>query len=238
MESIKKLAIFVFIVALLVNAVSADLVISREANTRIILGEQVSVSIKIVNDYDSETFIFVKEQLSPDLELVDPKKPSYTITKVNIPILTWNEKLAPKEKKVITYTIKPNILGKFSILPTEIRDESREELYFAEVLTLNVLCIPDSSCNGFENHINCPADCPSGSADNVCDFRIDGVCDPDCEPDSDIDCKKEESKKEIGFSISILFLNNPIMTLLIAFALLVLFSYGIYMLTKKKSNGI
>ncbi len=61
---------------------------------------------------------------------------------------------------------------------------------------------PDCTCdhNGFcdigrENYYNCPADCPSGSADGVCDKVKDGICDPDCAPGADPDCAKTDDSK-------------------------------------------
>lgn len=56
------------------------------------------------------------------------------------------------------------------------------------------LCNNDGTCdvsNG-ENFLSCPADCPSGGSDDLCDGVFDGTCDPDCEAqgrsDRDTDC--------------------------------------------------
>lgn len=46
----------------------------------------------------------------------------------------------------------------------------------------------DGICSLGENYFNCSQDCPSGSADGVCDLIKDGKCDPDCEPGRDPDC--------------------------------------------------
>ncbi|MEA1959210.1 MAG: hypothetical protein U9N44_06070, partial [Chloroflexota bacterium] len=48
----------------------------------------------------------------------------------------------------------------------------------------------DGVCGEYENHICCPADCPSGSADGYCDGASDGKCDPDCIVGTDPDCKE------------------------------------------------
>ena len=38
----------------------------------------------------------------------------------------------------------------------------------------------DRTCGFPENHLTCPADCPSGATDEYCDGIIDGRCDRDC----------------------------------------------------------
>ncbi len=50
------------------------------------------------------------------------------------------------------------------------------------------LCNRNGVCETeFENHLNCKADCKSGSPEGYCDSLSDGVCDPDCDG-SDPDC--------------------------------------------------
>lgn len=48
----------------------------------------------------------------------------------------------------------------------------------------------DDRCGLPENYRNCPKDCPSGGADEICDMVSDGVCDSDCRNNEDPDCKK------------------------------------------------
>ena len=45
---------------------------------------------------------------------------------------------------------------------------------------ISTLCAQDKICQRPENAISCPADCPTGSADNYCDRVPDNKCDPDC----------------------------------------------------------
>ncbi|MEK6968361.1 MAG: hypothetical protein AABX51_07060 [Nanoarchaeota archaeon] len=51
---------------------------------------------------------------------------------------------------------------------------------------------PNSICDSSETYITCPQDCPSGSADKVCDRVKDGKCDPDCPASLDLDCTQTE----------------------------------------------
>lgn len=46
----------------------------------------------------------------------------------------------------------------------------------------------DGTCGVPENCKSCPADCPSGLADAVCDGVKDGRCDPECTASQDTDC--------------------------------------------------
>ncbi|MFH1424392.1 MAG: hypothetical protein ABIG20_01790 [archaeon] len=63
---------------------------------------------------------------------------------------------------------------------------------------LPVYCNHDESCDESESFLSCPADCPSGSLDNICDRELyDNVCDPDCDPIYDSkDCNVTEEELE------------------------------------------
>ena len=77
-----------------------------------------------------------------------------------------------------------------------------DNLIFYEELP--AFCNEDTICDPSENFFSCEVDCPSGSADGVCDGKLyDGICDHDCDPKSDWkDCnisievvKKHEEKQ-------------------------------------------
>src|SRR5512139_1734236 len=52
----------------------------------------------------------------------------------------------------------------------------------------------DRSCGRPENSRSCPADCPTGGWDDLCDGARDGRCDPDCaEGRGDADCTGEHT---------------------------------------------
>jgi putative hemolysin len=53
----------------------------------------------------------------------------------------------------------------------------------------------DGTCGLPETYATCPQDCPSGSADGICDKAADGICDEDCvmlNITGDPDCKQAE----------------------------------------------
>lgn len=61
-----------------------------------------------------------------------------------------------------------------------------EEVLYRD--NIRFLCREDGKCQTSENYASCPGDCPSGSADGLCDRKDDQVCDPDC-LDGDKDCQ-------------------------------------------------
>jgi putative hemolysin len=65
---------------------------------------------------------------------------------------------------------------------TEVEVTELMGLRFADVFC------GDDFCHFSENFNTCPADCPSGSYDSICDETIDGLCDPDCDTEADVDC--------------------------------------------------
>jgi len=50
------------------------------------------------------------------------------------------------------------------------------------------LCNTNGLCEGNENYLSCPKDCPLNEKDGICINKADGVCDPDCLPGYDPDC--------------------------------------------------
>ncbi len=53
----------------------------------------------------------------------------------------------------------------------------------------NCACDSNGYCDKpYENHVNCPVDCPPENRDGFCTKRADGICDPDCLPGQDPDC--------------------------------------------------
>lgn len=80
----------------------------------------------------------------------------------------------------------------------------------------------DGSCGIPENVLSCPADCPPGGRDNLCDGKRDGRCDPDC-PDGagDPDCGG----------------GPPVLLYLAGMAVLAAAALGIYLYLKRKGSA-
>jgi hypothetical protein len=56
----------------------------------------------------------------------------------------------------------------------------------------NCICNMNGICEReFEDHVNCPNDCPPNYPDKLCYKRKDGLCDPDCTIGEDPDCETE-----------------------------------------------
>jgi hypothetical protein len=55
-------------------------------------------------------------------------------------------------------------------------------------MSVKPICNKDGICYTNEDYLNCPEDCPTGSADGICDKIKDETCDPDCKWQEDADC--------------------------------------------------
>ena len=94
----------------------------------------------------------------------------------------------------------------------------------------NCICDRNGVCEtDFENHSNCPMDCPPAYPDGLCYQRKDGFCDPDCAVGEDADCQekttstsllgKETRPPESGFGDILPYLAVLIIAVSIAFIL-------------------
>jgi hypothetical protein len=185
-------SIMFFLFFLLQKSYAANIQIVRNAPTEINFGDILEVNISINNLENSELWISVKEHIAN----ADPVYPESFYTErcpvkfcVEYPFYEWNVTIPSLSTYTITYQVKPKGIGIFSIGPTEVTTSSGQ-LFESDALVIKVHCIANGICepNKGENYITCPEDCPSGSADGVCDLVKDGRCDPDCAPGTDPDC--------------------------------------------------
>jgi len=191
--------IFFFTLFFLQISYASNIEITKTSKSKITIGDELEVEISISNLENSEIEVSVKEQITN----ADPVQPESFYTKkcqvgfcVEPPFYMWNVTLSPLSTYTIDYKIKPLSFGNFSIPPTEVKTSSGE-LFYSNRLNVIVHCITNGICqpDKGENYFTCPEDCPSGSADDVCDLIKDGRCDPDCVPSADPDCS--EVKKPI-----------------------------------------
>lgn len=173
---------------------AADIQVTKSSASQIKIGDILEVTISINNLGSSAIDVAVKESIAG----ADPVDPSaFNIVKcppdiklcAELPYYSWNVTLNPSSIYTITYKIKPLTLGTFKIPATKVTNVLGE-VFYSDSLQISVLCNSNSICesNLGENYFNCPQDCPSGSADGVCDLIKDGKCDPDCTPGTDSDC--------------------------------------------------
>ncbi|VVB51772.1 Uncharacterised protein [uncultured archaeon] len=82
-----------------------------------------------------------------------------------------------------------------------IKDGQEVEVTEAMGLSFLETTCGDKHCGFPENSQTCPADCPSGGLDNLCDGVKDGICDKDCvtqnNTQSDPDCAQTTSSSAI-----------------------------------------
>ncbi len=198
---------FVLVLSLIVlDAVSAQeiAVEKRVEQESVRAGSLLAVRITVHNLGGSVENVVVQEVVvgaepfSP-AELVVPQAPVGFIG-VRLPYYEWELSLAPGDSEEILYIIRPLTPGEYVIAPTRAYANGRQ--FLSRSATVTIACNANSVCEpGFsENHMNCPADCPSGSGDLLCDFAADGVCDPDCAVDADSDCHLPEYAESAGSS--------------------------------------
>lgn len=63
------------------------------------------------------------------------------------------------------------------------------------------LCDKNFICQGYENYLSCPLDCPLAASDEYCVNKKDGVCDPDCLTGADPDCELSLDKRKKVFTL-------------------------------------
>ena len=163
----------------------------KESPSEINLNDVIEINIHVLNPYNTEREFLINENLPQDIEVIDP---TIVFTKKNdaleVKYYEWKTTISPNSIKTITYKIRPLSLGEYSIGATEVIDSLTIENYISNPITFKVKCISNNQCNANENSLTCPEDCPTGSADGICDYKADNVCDPDC--DDEPDCKKSD----------------------------------------------
>lgn len=215
----KKLALILIGLLLIVPAVYSLEIISRTAPEEIKLGDILEVAITITNPTDNILDMEISEQLPPDVEFIDPAAPTETkqYDALSFSILKWSVSLEAGETKTINYKIKPTALGEFSSPATEAKDTVTKQSYPASSdLTVMVKCSLDSTCGEGENYLNCPEDCAPSGKDGICNNAYDQVCDQDCGTGSDPDCKTGSSAKLI------LYIAGAIVLIIIILVILVI----------------
>ena len=195
-----KYLFFLLVFASFMPFVNANFLVTRDSISAINYGEVLEVNISIFNNESRDKEVFVYEQVQ-DAEFIQPSKPSYTVSKNQIPFFKWQFSVPAGKIKVISYKVKPLTIGEYKSAPTKIVVDGKS--YYSSVLKVKINCVPDGVCGSGENFLNCMEDCESGIADGICDNLVDGRCDPDCADDSDC------AEKELGFiERVILFLRN------------------------------
>ncbi len=190
-----KYLIFLLMLAYFIPITNANFLVTRESASNINYGDILEVNISIFNNESSDKEVFVYEQVQ-DAEFIQPSKPSYTVSKNQIPFFKWQFSVPSEKIKVISYKIKPLTIGEYKSAPTKIVVDDKS--YYSSSLKVKVNCFIDGVCSAGENFLNCREDCESGMEDGICDNLVEGRCDPDCADDSDCEEKKLNFFERIG----------------------------------------
>jgi hypothetical protein len=150
-------------------------------------GTELAIALKISNHGVEHVNAQVYEDLRLGLEYLDTNELGYHIYEgLKIPYYTWKISLDPASTKTLTYRVIPKDVGLITFPSAIVIDEFSNHVESNTTL-LTITCKPNGTCDPGENTIFCPQDCPSGSADDLCDGIQDNRIDPDCQSGFDPD---------------------------------------------------
>ncbi|MEM7827051.1 MAG: hypothetical protein QXQ40_02395 [Candidatus Aenigmatarchaeota archaeon] len=196
--------ILIFCFVYVVNA--SEISVNRECAKAASIGSIIQINITVKNNANIEKNIRVEETVGV-FDVIEPNPiipaPEEGMIGLRNPYFQWNFTLLPNTEKTVYYKFKVVAPGDIILSPTEIYVNG--DVIYTDVCVINILCNQNKKCElelG-ENYFNCPKDCPSGSADGICDLIKDKVCDPDCEAYTDFDCHCGNGKCEVKLSENI-----------------------------------
>jgi hypothetical protein len=170
---------------------ASDVSVYRECPVSEKIGSVVQINITVENTGTIEKSITVNENVG-NFEAISPKPivpvPTPGTIGLGPPYYEWNFTLPPNSKNTVSYTVKLVNPGDITLSPTTAYADG--ETIYTDVCMIKVICNQNGACEADlgENYFTCSEDCPSGSADGVCDLIEDGRCDPDCASGTDPDC--------------------------------------------------
>jgi hypothetical protein len=178
-----------------------NLSITRIAPTEKAFGEKIWIVIQIENTGAEEVeFQFVEQLGNAEFDTVQAlatlvDDPGYRISPP-IPSTTdgfyiwrfvWKVTLKPGNKTYLTYWLIPAHAGDYVISPAQVIIASQR--YSTASWIIKIACLTDGVCQASQSEtvLNCPEDCKTGQADDICQAVLDGVIDPDCDDGCDPD---------------------------------------------------
>jgi hypothetical protein len=209
----KKIMI-ILIFLLLINVTYAQNIdIIREVIPEYTLGDEVNVNIKIFNHNSQDETFIVKERIPPETTLINPDKPNKIelFNGIQAEFFQWQITIPAQKMASVSYTIKPNKVGLYTLTPTKATSSA---IYTSSTSEFRVMCIPNNMCSEEENNEYCPEDCSLLVSDGICISEFDSICDPDC--DYDPDCNESPS------SFKMVYLLIPLAILLIIIIIYIL----------------
>ncbi len=187
------------------QAVDVDLILERAVPEQVEVGETFTVTLTVDSAHDGGLEILVVDPMRAGATYLDAPEP-YVVQYegLEVSLMRWTDTLQPMETREYTYRIRADSIGTITMPPASVNDQYGNT-FESDPAFVEVVCKPDGVCGEGENVIHCPEDCPTGSADDVCDGAEDGRIDPDClpeaEPDSTSDTTQpppEEEDEESG----------------------------------------
>ncbi len=154
---------FLIILLFLINIdliYAAEPKIIKEAND-VIIGNNLEIRISIFNDNNIEKEFYVEEQVQQDAVFINPEKPTEirSFDSLKTSFITWQIKVPPQQVYILSYIIKPTVIGIYYSKPTRVTEISTDITYLSSALQVMVSCNKNNICEENENNLNCPEDC-------------------------------------------------------------------------------
>lgn len=165
--------------------------IERNVPETVLPGEPFNVELFVSNPTDEEVSILVVDPVRPGLSYLSAPDPElFRYDGLEVRLLQWRGVVPPNEMVDFSYRVAAAGPGALSLAPATVTDPYGN-VYESGISIIDVGCRPNGVCDGGETYLSCPMDCPTGSADDLCDGVADGRVDPDCTRGADPDAGGE-----------------------------------------------
>jgi hypothetical protein len=171
-------------------ALAEEITVTKSGPESIKYGENLTITVLIENNSEENLAGYFEETFSEEVAPVEPKE--FVKRQGQFyrpPFLVFAFAVPAREKKEITYTIKPSRVGLFFSPPVTAVTSAGN--IASNGLGIEVKCNADGVCEPDleENNLNCPEDCAQDKPDDFCDYAANSSCDPDCPEGVDPDCQ-------------------------------------------------
>jgi len=213
----RKIMLLVVILLFSSLVVAQEVKVVKEAVNEIKFNEILEVKISVSNPTGIEKEFEITEKLPQGVVLVEPNYADNIEMHNGIEVryFEWVIKVPAEKVSSLSYKIRPDQLGDYTISPTTIRDRSGGGIYLSQSLSFFVSCVFNNVCEEGESFFTCPQDCKSGAKDGICVYEADDICDPDCSSEPDCEGVFNSSYLLIGSVLVIVIILGLILIFVI-----------------------
>lgn len=185
---LRNLALVVILLAFVQTVVAQDLHVTKTVSvSEVQPNEWFTITVMVENTLGVEVTAYIIEPQPEIFEFRDyePFEQPYSGLSYIPPSISLNRTVPASSFIEEEFVVRIAQIGNHTITKTTVNTVS--DTYFSNYAWVWVLCNDNGLCESDEDYQNCPADCLSGSPDDLCDFQEDNILDPDCPPGYDPD---------------------------------------------------